>query len=581
MEFSANYLNNPSPSLPLKIMISLSFAEYYVLAVLILAIILLLIRIIRYDVIGLLIMIMLIIGNVISPEKALAFIGSTTVIVLGSVMVISKALEESGFLDRLAEELDRVFGNEYLLLLIVMLITSLLSGFMSDVALVSIFIPFMYAVSRNHNKRLSKYLLPLSYAAIVGGRYTIFGTSTNLIIDQLWYERFGRYLSIFQFLDIGLIIILVSIPALLLIYLLLPNRESIVTTVDDLKIGEYVVEAQVNDDCEWVGKAKREVEKEYGIRIRSILPRRLSRSGKIHDGATLIMEVPVDKLPIISSVKGLTLVPQSTQIEGKDIVEALITSSSSLINYTISDLDVLNKYGVKIVGISAGSRRIYGRISHVILKSGDALLLMGDEESIAKFMSDYGLVPLRSKGAKLFDVRKGTLSVAVLVGATIASLFGVNIALAFLTGVIVLMLSGVVNYRRIYQYVDWSVLIFIASFLTLGYAMSSTGLSMVIAGVFPRSLIILFLITALIANFVNNVSAATIMTPIALTYPNPLLAVTVVAMASTTTFLTPFSHPANLLVYNPGNYTLRDYLAMGTILLILILVVTLLFIYTT
>lgn len=212
-----------------------------------------------------------------------------------------------------------------------------------------------------------------------------------------------------------------------------------------------------------------------------------------------------------------------------------------------------------------------------MLRPGDALLLMGDEESIAKFMGDYGLVPLRTRGAKLFDVRKGALSVAALVGATIASLFGVDIALAFLTGVVVLMLSGAVNYRRIYQYIDWSVLIFIASFLTLGYAMSSSGLSMVIADVLPKSLIILFLITALIANFVNNVSAASIMTPIALTYPNPLLAVTVVAMASTTTFLTPFSHPANLLVYNPGNYKPRDYLTMGTILLITILLITALF----
>ncbi len=202
---------------------------------------------------------------------------------------------------------------------------------------------------------------------------------------------------------------------------------------------------------------------------------------------------------------------------------------------------------------------------------------MGDEGGIARFMSDYGLVPLRTRGAKLFNVRMGVASIAVLIGATIASLLGVNIALAFLTGVVVLMLSGAVNYRRIYQYIDWSVLIFVASFLSLGYAMSSSGLSTVIADLLPKSLIVLFLITALIANFVNNVSAATIMTPIALMYPDPLLAVTVVAMASTTTFLTPFSHPANLLVYNPGNYRPRDYLVMGAILLIIVLLITALF----
>jgi di/tricarboxylate transporter len=116
-----------------------------------------------------------------------------------------------------------------------------------------------------------------------------------------------------------------------------------------------------------------------------------------------------------------------------------------------------------------------------------------------------------------------------------------------------------------------------ASFLALGYAMSSSGLSTVMAHVLPKSLIILFLITAILANFINNVTAAVIMTPIALTYPNPLIAVTVVAMASTTTFLTPFSHPANLLVYNPGGYKPKDYLIAGTLILLLVLIVTMVF----
>ncbi len=557
-------------------MISLSLNQYYVLSILILAIALLLSRVIRYDIVGLLVMALLIIGGAVSVERALSFIGSTSVIVLGSIMLISKVLEESGFLDRLAEDLGRVFKNEYVLLLLVLLIVSLTSGFMSDVALVSIFIPFMYALSRMHNKKLSKYLIPLSYAAIIGGRYTIFGTSTNLIIDQLWFEEYHRYLSVFQFLNIGLAIVVISIPALLLIYVLMPNRENIVSSVDDLKIGEYVMEAQVSDDCEWVGKTRREIEREYGIKIRSVLPRRLSRASTIRAGSTLIMEVPVDRIPVISSINGLILTP-SAQPEGKEVVEALITSGSPIINYTISDLDVLGRYGVNIVGVSTGGRRIYGRISHIALKPGDALLLMGDEEDIARFMSDYGLVPLRTGGARLFNVKKGVVSISVLVGATIASLLGVNIALAFLVGAIILILSGSVNYRKVYQYIEWPVLIFIASFLSLGYAMSNSGLSTVIANALPRSLILLFVITALLANFVNNVGAAVIMTPIALTYPDPLIAVTVVAMASTTTFLTPFSHPANLLVFNTGNYRVRDYLAMGLIMIAIVMVMTLFF----
>ncbi|MFP3174117.1 MAG: SLC13 family permease [Vulcanisaeta sp.] len=557
-------------------MVSLTFTQYYTLSVLALAIALLLTRLVRHDVIGAIVLILLVIGGILSIEKALSFMVSTSVVVLGSIMIISKTLEESGFLDRLAEDLGRLVKSEYLLMTLTLFIVALVSGFMSDVALVSIFIPFMYALSRERKRRLSKYLIPLSYSAILGGRYTIFGTSTNLIIDQLWFEDFHRYLPIFQFLNIGLAIVLLGIPILLLIYLIMPNRENVVSSVDDLRIGKYIIEAKVGNDCDWVGKSRRAIEREYGIKILSVLPRRLSRLSRIVSGSTLIMEVPTDKIPVISSIGGLSLAT-TEQIEGGEVIEALVTGESSLVNNTIADLRISEKYGIRVVGISTGGRRVYGRISHVELKPGDALLLMGNEEDVARFMGDYGLVAMRGVGARLFNVRKGIVAIAVLVGATIASLLGVDMTLAFLTASLALILSGAINYRRLYQYVDWSVLVFMASFLALGYAMSSSGLSTVMAHVLPKSLIILFLITAILANFINNVTAAVIMTPIALTYPNPLIAVTVVAMASTTTFLTPFSHPANLLVYNPGGYKPKDYLIAGTLILLLVLIVTMVF----
>ncbi|MFB6469744.1 MAG: SLC13 family permease [Vulcanisaeta sp. AZ3] len=557
-------------------MLELTFGQYYVLAVLILAIILLLTRVVRHDIVGALVLILLVLGGVLSLGRALEFFVSSTVVVLGSLLLISRTLEESGFLDRLAEDLSRLIRNEYVLLVIVLFMVALTSGFMSDVALVAIFMPFMYALSSIHKRRLSKYLMPLSYAAILGGRYTIFGTSTNLIVNQFWYESFHRYLSVFQFLWVGLAILFVGLPVLLLIYVLLPSRENVVKSIDDLKIGEYVIEAKVNEGCEWVGRRRRDVEREYGVKIVTVLPRRFLRSGVINEGSTLLMRVPTDKLPVISSIKGLSLASME-QVEGGEVIEALVTSSSSLVNNTIANADVLNRYGVRIVGISTGGRRIYGAIEHTSLRPGDALLLLGEEGDVTRLMRDFGLMPLRTTGVRLFNVRKGVVSIAVLVGATVASLLGVDISLAFLIAAVLLVLTGAINYRRVYQYVDWSVLVFIASFLSLGYAMSVSGLSDVISHVLPASPVLLFLITVLIANFVNNVSAAAIMTPIALTYPNPLAAVTVVAMASSTTFLTPFSHPANLLIYSPGGYRVRDYLVMGALIVLTVFIVTMVF----
>ncbi|WP_069807270.1 SLC13 family permease [Vulcanisaeta thermophila] len=554
----------------------LTYGELYVIAVLLLSTVLLLTRVVRYDVVGLLTMILLVIGGIVPVTRALDYFGSTVVIVLISIMIISRTLEESGFLDKLADAMIRALGSEVLIVILTLLLVALVSGFMSDVALVAIFIPFMYALSKSFNKKLSKYLIPLSYSAIIGGRYTIIGTSTNLIINQLWYDRYHQYLSLFQFLPVGLGIVLTSIPVLLLIHHVMPSREAVVTSIEDLRTSEYLVEARVGDDCEWVGLSKAEVERRYHVKIRSVLPRRLARSSVIRSGMTLIVQVSADTLTRLSSIKGLRIVTEQGELPSNaEVVEAMVTGNSGLVGYSLDDVDAESKYGITILGLSLGGRRVLGRIRHITLRPGDSLLIIGEEERVARFLSDYGLMPLRGGGVRIFNVKKGVGAIAALAFATTASLLGLNIALAFLIPTLALVVSNVVNYRRVYQYVDWPVIVFIATYLSLGYAVETSGLSALMARVLPESPIILFLITALIANFVNNVTAAVVMTPIALLYPNPLAAVTIVAMASSSTFLTPYSHPANLMVLGPGNYRVRDYLMAGALVMLVVLTVTL------
>ncbi|MGC9135569.1 SLC13 family permease [Caldivirga sp.] len=135
---------------------------------------------------------------------------------------------------------------------------------------------------------------------------------------------------------------------------------------------------------------------------------------------------------------------------------------------------------LSVIGISSSGRRIYGRISHMTIKPGDALLLMGNEDSVSRFMSDYGLLPLGAKGARIFNVRKGMAALVALIAATVLSLIGFNTALSFMLATVALIISGAANYRRIYQYIEWPILVFMVGYLSLGYAIESSGLSSLI-----------------------------------------------------------------------------------------------------
>jgi len=183
------------------------------------------------------------------------------------------------------------------------------------------------------------------------------------------------------------------------------------------------------------------------------------------------------------------------------------------------------------------------------------------------------LVPLYQRRIKLFNPRMGLTSLASLILGTVLSSLGLNIAESFLVAVIPVVVT---NYREVYRNMEWPLLVFVGTYISLGQALASTGLMTHIPLV--SNPVILFAVTALIANLVNNAAAAVIMGPVALSTPNPLASITVVAMASSSTFLTPFSHQANLLVTEAGKYGVKDFLIAGSIVLALIALSTLTFV---
>ncbi|MFP3242005.1 MAG: SLC13 family permease [Caldisphaera sp.] len=551
----------------------LTINQVIVIIIITVSILLLLSRRLRHDIVGITTMIALVLTGFISPKEALSNFASVTIIVLISLMIIAGTLADSGLLEVLGNYITSKIKNEKIILLLLLSLTVIASGFVSDVALLLAFIPLIYSISLNLKKPISRYLLPLAYASILGGPTTLIGTSTNIILDNEWYNKFGYNLKFLQFAKINLISSFISI--LILTFLITPflgRKGKEVTSLKEITVQNYIIEVQLTGDSDFIGKSPKSIEKSFGIKVlRVISPWRfIGERRELKEGDILLLKISPSQLPLILSSKGLKI--SQKPIESKEqFFELLITGSSKLRGKKIKEVD-FEFHNIYVIGIAFAN--YITRIYDYVLKPGDVLLVQGQESNVAKFADYYGLLPINSKGLKAFDKRKALFSIGGLALSIIANSFGLNIALSFLIGALISTFSGTSTIRKMYEYVEWPLIVFIGAYLSIGQVMVTSNLSSLVGGLIHNSALILFLLSLLLSNTVGYVTAAIILAPIALSFTNPLVGITVLAMGASSPFLTPFSHQANLIAYGTAGYKNRDFLLAGTIVILIKFFVT-------
>ncbi len=282
--------------------------QVYVIVILVASVALLITNRIRYDLVGLGTVLALVLLHIVSPTAAIENFGSIPVITLALVMITSKTIANSGILDKVGDILIRRLKNEYVILAIIFLLVGVLSGFMSDVALTVMMIPLFFYIADKMGRSSSKYLMPpLAFVAVLGGRYTVLSTSSNIVLYDLWYQKTGSFLPFFQFFIPGFIILIIGIPVLLIISRIMPNRKNPVSTIEGFKTGEYLTEAEVQGDSPLVGRTLGEVEKQFSIRVVSVYPGRLSSPERVlAAGDILVIRVRPENIPALSGIRGPT-----------------------------------------------------------------------------------------------------------------------------------------------------------------------------------------------------------------------------------------------------------------------------------
>ena len=558
----------------------LNAIQIEVLAVFIISTAILLTNKVRYDLVGIVSALSLILLGVISPTDAIVTFASLPVFLLAVVMIISKAISDSGIMEKFGDFLTKKFNNGYMIITVLLLATGIMSGFMSDVALTLMMIPLAYSLADKLKKSPSKYLMPFAFIAVIGGRYTVASTSSNLILYSLWYQNTNphTFLPYFTFSYPGFIILLLSVPLIIFISIMIPDRKKAEVDIENYKTGEYLTEAKIGPDSEVIGKTVAEFEKMYSVRIVGIYPGRIGRKDRvIESGDIIIVRLKPENVTAISAIKGVTIAPSEVIQESTSLNEIFIMPNSRLVGRSIIDLKYASRFNLAVLGISAYGKIISGRLRTILLEAGDVLLVSGNEKDIAEFIIENGLAPLRKRDIKIIKWKSGLVALGALVLAVILSTVGVNILVSYGIALVIILATRSLNFKDMYSRVEWPIVVFVGSYLVVGGAVISSGVSISIDYWIAGSVVLLFIITFLLANLIGNVASAIIMGPIAFSFSNPLVALTVVAMAASSTFLTPFGNQSNLLVQSPGGYKTKDYMIYGSILVVLVFVVTMIY----
>lgn len=541
--------------------------------------------------------VVLVILQVADPELAFTGFSSPATLTIAGLFVVARALQVHGGLDALLARLLGRGSSDRQVLVRLVTPVALLSGVIANTPVVATLGPMVRAWSERHARAASKYLMPLSFAAILGGLITTIGTSTTLVVSGLVADAGLGSFSLFEVLPLGLPV--AAIGALLVMLLaptVLPDRRSSYAQVASHE-RDYTFRLQVTPGGEFDGRSVAEA----GLRnlagvylaavqrgAREFAP--VSPDTRLEGNDVLTFVGRVDQVVDLASRDGLqhAAETQASALEGEGhgLFEAVIGVNSPLVGRTPKEVAFRGRYGAAIVAIHRQGERVAGKLGEIQLQPGDALLLMTDRDFAERWRPsrDFAVVVSLEDGESR-PTRRRWLVTGITGAMVVAAALGVPILTAVLAACFLLVGTRTLRFWDARASLDVDVLIVVASAIGLGGIVRTSGLAQVAAdgvlalagaGGFVVALAAVLVGTLVLTELVTNVAAAALMVPIALDVADRVgadprgFAVGVAVMASSS-FLTPIGYQTNTIVYGLGGYRFSDYWRLGAPLTALVL----------
>jgi di/tricarboxylate transporter len=544
--------------------------------------------------------------GVLSVDDALAGFANEGVATVAILYVVAYALSATGVVSWMSQSLlgrPKTIRSAQLRL---MLPVALFSSVLNNTPVVAMMVPAVSDWARRMKMPASQLMMPLSFAAIIGGVCSLIGTSTNLVINGMLIElQLDEELALFDLAWVGIPCVVAVIGFILLTSKwLLPYKEGAAARFEDAR--QYTVEMLVEKGSPLAGKSIEQAGLRHlsGLYLAEIVRDgdviRVGPTRYLRQDDRLIFVGNVDAVVDLKHIRGLVSAEQQVfKLDDKSIdrslIEVVISRDFPLLRKTVKESEFRKFYGAVIIAVSRNGQQIKQRIGDLILEPGDTLLLEANSEFVEKqrFAKDF-LVVSPVADFQPVESKKQWIALAILVGMiATASLGLLSMFEAAVVATCALIITGCISVQAARKNISWHIIVIIAASLALGKAMTNSGLAYEIANILigtvssspELTLLAMFVLTAVFSAVISNVAAAVILFPIAVSAAesmglNVLPFAVMIMVAASASFATPIGYQTNLMVYGPGDYQFSDFLRLGVPLTVIVGVVSYLVIPT-
>jgi len=544
--------------------------------------------------------ILLMFADVIEVQQVLAGFSNEGMITVAVLYVVANGLTQTGAVSWLSQSLLGKPKSITVAQVRVMLPVSIVSSVLNNTPVVAMLVPAIKDWAKRYQLPASQLMIPLSYAAIIGGTCSLVGTSTNLVVNDMLKEHLDEGLEIFEIAWVGVPLVLATVVyTMCCSRWLLPNKIQSSSPFEDTR--QYVVEMMVERFSPLAGKSIGDA----GLRnLPGAFLVEIQRNGRVIPAVTpeetlyaedrLVFAGNVESMVDLKKIHGLRSAEQQVfkldaARSDRCLVEVVISPKFPLLGKTVRDSRFRSHYDTAIIAVAREGERIEERIGDIELRPGDTLLLEAHEEFVEnqRYSRDFLLVSQIENSQPILHERRSIalallLMMVIMVATGFLSMFKAGVFTAA-----ALIATGCVNITEIRKIIQWDVLAVIVASIALGTAVQSSGASSAIANLMTGMagespwlvLVMIFVLTSAFSAVISNLAAAVLMFPVALASSEQLevsltpMAITLMVAASAS-FSTPIGYQTNLMVYGPGDYKFMDYVRMGGPLTILIGILT-------